>query len=100
MKNFLIAIFLFFLTSLHSQNIKITMFRDSALDCHWNPANKNRIAYSFKGKDHYYDIYIASPDRKFDTCITKDHPLLPNRHICLPSWHPSGKWIIFVAEKK
>ncbi|MFL5754399.1 MAG: TolB family protein [Bacteroidia bacterium] len=79
---------------------RVSLFRDSALDCHWNPADRNLVAYSFKGKDKYYDIYIASPDRKFEKCITENHPLLPNRHICLPSWHPSGKWIIFLAEKK
>src|SRR5688572_13868567 len=91
---------IFSFSFLHAQDIKVTQFRDSALDCAWSPTDENLVAYSFKEKDGYYDIYIASPGRKFEKCNTKDHPLLPNRHIRLPAWHPSGKWIIFLAEKK
>jgi len=83
-----------------AQNLGLTFFRDSALDCAWSPVDENLVAYSMKGKDGYYDIHLASPDRKYDVNLTENHPLLPNRHICLPAWHPSGRWIIFVAEKK
>jgi hypothetical protein len=83
-----------------SQQVNVTIFRDGALDCDWNPANANEVCYSVKGPDTYYDIHIASPDRSHDTCITCDHPDLPNRHISNASWHPSGKWLLLVVEKK
>jgi len=85
---------------IHAQTIKATVFRDTALDAHWSPVDENLLCYSVKGKDMYYDIHVASPDRTYDVCITCDHPELPNRHISNPSWHPSGKWITFVVEKK
>lgn len=84
----------------YAQKVKVTMFRDTALDAMWSPVDSNVIAYSAKGKDMYYDIHIASPDRKRDVCITCDSPLLPNRHIANMSWHPSGKWLLAVVEKK
>src|ERR1700754_4717471 len=83
-----------------SQTINVTTFRDGALDCHWNPADANEVCYSVKEADTYYDIHVASPDRSRDTCITCNHPQLPNRHISNASWHPSGKWLLLVVEKK
>src|ERR1051325_6280644 len=83
-----------------AQQTKITTFRESGLDCWWNPVNDNLVCYSAKGADKYYDIHLARPDGTHDTCLTCNHPSLPNRHIANASWHPTGKWIIFVAEKK
>jgi Tol biopolymer transport system component len=91
---------LFFSLQSFAQAVKVTLFRDSALDVMWSPADSNMICYSVKGKDSYYDLHIATPDRKKDVCITCDHPALPNRHIANPSWHPSGKWLLSVVEKK
>jgi Tol biopolymer transport system component len=76
-----------------------TIFREHGLDVCWDHSGSNRIAYSSKGKDKYYDIHFAMPDGSHDTCLTCDHPALPNRHICCPYWHPSGKWLLMVVEK-
>ena len=84
----------------HAQQTTVVPFLDGALDCHWNPADADRVCYSIKGSDTYYDIHIASPDRSYDTCLTCDHPDLPNRHISNAAWHPSGKWLLLVVEKK
>jgi len=77
----------------------VTVFRDHGLDVGWDWSGSNRIAYSAKGTDGYYDIHLVNPDGTNDVCITCDHPLLPNRHIACPYWHPSGKWIMMVVEK-
>ncbi len=100
MKQLLYCYCILFINSVFAQEIKTTVFLDGALDCHWNPVNNNEVCYSVKGADTYYDVHIASPDRTRDTCITCNHPDLPNRHIANPAWHPSGKWLVLVVEKK
>lgn len=77
----------------------ISTFRVSGLDVHWDQSGSDRIAYSAKGSDGYYDIHLALPDGSNDTCLTCDHALLPNRHIANMAWHPSGKWLVAVVEK-
>ena len=77
----------------------VTTFRESGLDVDWDRSGSDRIMYSSKGTDTYYDIHFANPDGSNDVCLTCDHPLLPNKHIANPGWHPSGKWIIMVVEE-
>jgi hypothetical protein len=77
----------------------VSTFRESGLDVAWDHSGSNRIAYSTKGADGYYDIHFALPDGSQDTCLTCDHPALPNRHIALPYWHPNGNWLLTVVEK-
>lgn len=100
MKNTIAVVLFLMVGPSFAQETKITLLRTNALDCSWNPKNEEQIAYSMKGSDTYYDIYMMSPDGKKDTCLTCDHPMLPNRHISNVAWHPSGEWIIFIAEKK
>jgi Tol biopolymer transport system component len=76
-----------------------TLFRARGLDVGWDGSGSDRIAYSSKGDDGYYDIHLVLPDGSNDICLTCDHPSFPNRHIACPFWHPSGKWIMLVAEK-
>jgi Tol biopolymer transport system component len=77
----------------------VSTFREHGLDVSWDQSGSNRIAYSMKESDTYYDIHFANPDGSNDICLTCDHSLLPNKHICTPYWHPSGKWIIMAVEK-
>ncbi|HET6990844.1 MAG TPA: hypothetical protein VFJ43_05945, partial [Bacteroidia bacterium] len=65
----------------------------------WCPDGSDRIVYSMKGKDGYYDLYMSNIKGTFDTCLTDKSKILPNRHICCPAWDATGKWIIFLAEK-
>lgn len=91
MKQILVLFILHLLSiDVYSQETVITPLRNNALDCAWGPGQSNRIAYSMKGPDTYYDIYLMDPDGGNDTCITCNHPLLPNRHISNMAWHPSG----------
>jgi Tol biopolymer transport system component len=91
-------VFLGFISSFPAQT-KISEFRSSGLDASWHPTDPGLVVYSKKGSDKYYDIYLARTDTGFDTCLTCNHPALPNRHIANMWWHPGGNWIIFVAEK-
>jgi len=77
----------------------VTAFRSSGLDVSWDQSGSNRIAYSAKGADTYYDIHFANPDGTNDFCLTCNSPLLPNKHIACPYWHPSGKWLLMVVEQ-
>jgi hypothetical protein len=77
----------------------VTIFKQSGLDVDWDRSGSDRIAYSMKGVDSYYDIHLANPDGSNDTCITCNHSKLPNRHIACPYFHPSGKWLLMVVEK-
>jgi len=65
----------------------------------WSAAN-NLIAYDKKGADGYYDIYVMKPDGSNDRCITCNKKgLVPQKNNGNPAWHPSGKYIVFQAEK-
>ncbi|MGZ4033882.1 MAG: TolB family protein [Bacteroidia bacterium] len=77
----------------------VSIFRSHGLDVSWDQSGSNRIAYSMKETDGYYDIHFADPDGSNDVCLTCGHPALPNRHIACPYWHPSGKWLLMVVEQ-
>jgi Tol biopolymer transport system component len=80
--------------------LHLTLLKPKALGCEWDPVGTGRIAYDIKGKDGYYDVWMMDRDGKNDHCLTCDHPALPNRHIGAAFWHPRGKYLLFVAEKK
>ncbi len=96
-------ILLAFITSCHKAPevlpTEVTTFRSSGLDVSWDQSGSNRIAYSAKEGDGYYDIHFANPDGSNDTCLTCNHPALPNKHIANMAWHPSGNWLVSVVEK-
>jgi hypothetical protein len=64
----------------------------------WNKKD-NILAFDRRGKDGYYDLWIADPSGKNQTCITCNHPDLPNKHIGQPAWHPSGEFLVIQAQK-
>lgn len=53
-----------------------------------------------KGEDGYYDIYRIRPDGSDEVCLTCDRQaVLGKGHIGQPEWHPSGKYMVFQAQK-
>ena len=59
----------------------------------------NQIAFDRLGKDGYFDLWLMNPDGTGQKCLTSNHPLLPNKHIGQPAWHPSGKLLVIQAQK-
>lgn len=85
-----------------SQDIQIDtfmLFKDEAGRPEYRP-NGEQIAYHKRTEDNYYDIFLCDTRGQNDTCLTCDHPQLPNKHIGQPSWHPNERYIIFQAEKE
>ena len=74
----------------------------------WSPSGNDLIAYDRVGRDAYddkskdgcYDVWTMAPDGSNDKCLTCDAPEFANRHLGNPTWHPSGNYIIFQAEKE
>ena len=76
-----------------------SIYRAHGLDVDWDHSGSNRIAYSMKGDDGYYDIHTANPDGSNDSCLTCILSPETNKHIAVPSWHPSGNWLMMTVEK-
>lgn len=76
-----------------------SIYRDHGLDVDWDQSGSNRIAYSMKGTDGYYDIHTANPDGSNDSCLTCALSPETDKHIAVPSWHPSGNWLMMTVEK-
>jgi Tol biopolymer transport system component len=81
------------------QEVVISPFRERAGQVHWSPKGLDRIAYATKGADGFFDVHLADPDGSNDVCITERVKGLPQKHLGSPAWHPSGRLLVFVAEK-
>ena len=66
----------------------------------WSHSGNNLIAFDKRGADRYFDIYTMNPDGSNEICLAGNHPGLPGKHMGNPEWHPTGKYIVFQAEKK
>jgi Tol biopolymer transport system component len=60
----------------------------------------NRIAFDRLGADGYFDIWTMNPDGSAQACLTCNRPGIPSRHVGNPSWHPTGEFIVFQAQKE
>lgn len=92
---------LFFSTISYSQIVvdSIVLFKTNAGCPKWSPVSNSQIAYHKLETDDNYDIHIMDTDGSNDTCITCNHPNLPNRHMGNHSYHPTGNMLSFIAEK-
>jgi Tol biopolymer transport system component len=64
----------------------------------WSPS-ENLIAYDAPGLDGNYQLHVMAPDGSNDRCLTCNHPGLPKGHHGAPTWHPQGRYIVFLSEK-
>ena len=62
-------------------------------------ARRDRIAYDRPGADGYYDVWVMDPDGLHRERMTGPYTGVPQRHNGCPTWHPSGRYLAFVAEK-
>ncbi|MEJ7644321.1 MAG: hypothetical protein WKF87_06980 [Chryseolinea sp.] len=76
-----------------------SVFREHGLAVDWDHSGSNRIAYSMKGTDGYYDIHTANSDGSNDICVTCEFLPLTEKHIGDSGWHPFGKWMLITVEK-
>jgi Tol biopolymer transport system component len=70
--------------------------------------NGGRVDWSHDGEwiyfdrlepDGFWDVYRVRPDGSEEVCLTCDAPELPNRHQGQPEVHPTGRYLLFQAEK-
>jgi Tol biopolymer transport system component len=76
----------------------IKLFKSGGDEVNWCRAT-NRIVYASRGPDNHYGIHTCNPSGDDDVWITKDNPNVPPGQKGTPRWHPSGRYILFVAEK-
>ena len=62
--------------------------------------NKNLILSAKRGRDRYFDIFVMKPDGTNEINLTHNKHGCPQKHNGNPSWHPTGNYIVFTAEKE
>ncbi len=60
---------------------------------------EDKIAFDMRGPKDVFEVYVMKPDGTGVKCLTCDHKDLPNGHKGQPAWHPSGRYLVFQAEK-
>jgi Tol biopolymer transport system component len=66
----------------------------------WSPDGE-WMAFDQKDTDGYYDIFIMRQDKTGKKCLTCNKKgIIPQKHNGTPGFHPSGKYIVFTAEKQ
>ncbi|MFW9877580.1 MAG: TolB family protein [Candidatus Thorarchaeota archaeon] len=79
------------------KEIKWLMDKAGRLDWAANP--DGLIAFDSRGSDGFYDVFVATPDGSYRTCLTCNKAdKIPQKHNGNPAWHPSGRFIVFQSE--
>jgi hypothetical protein len=99
-RSYLSLLLVFICSALSAQEVKVSVFRRQGEGIAFSPDGK-KLVYDMKGAkpNEYYEMHIADTNGTNDTCISALNPDIPHRHTGSPDWHPSGKYIIFVAEQ-
>ena len=78
----------------------VTPVKDPGQGVSWCRAN-NRVAYFALGSEGYFRIRLMNPDGSDDRPLFESWPAgLPRKHAGTADWHPSGRYLIFTAEKQ
>lgn len=76
--------------------VGIVLLDRSVSDVAWSRDGR-WIAYAKRNpKDWYMDVWKIRPDGSDAQCLTEG-TAAPKKHCGGPTWHPSGKYIVFVA---
>jgi Tol biopolymer transport system component len=74
-------------------------FLSNGYNVRWNLAT-NRIAFMSPGADGYYRVFTERPDGTDRFAITMNSKGLPAKHQGMVYWHPSGRYLMFIAQKE
>ncbi|HET7771772.1 MAG TPA: hypothetical protein VFN74_23565, partial [Chloroflexota bacterium] len=64
----------------------------------WTPA-RDLIAYDKHERNRPYEVHVMRPDGSEKRCLTCGKAGAPPGHKGNPTWHPSGDYLVFQAEK-
>ena len=78
--------------------IESAVFVQSGFGANWSHAN-GRIAYNRQDTDTLHHVFTINPDGSDEERFGQRNPNFPRRTTGSPVWHPSGKYLAFVAEK-
>jgi Tol biopolymer transport system component len=79
--------------------VHLQLFRLQGEGVEWSPDGK-WVVNDCKHRDGYYNIHLCRVDGTEDRSLTKLNNGLPHRDAGSPTWHPTGRYIAFAAEKK
>ena len=79
--------------------IEKASFLRNGYSVRWH-AGLDRLAYMQPAANGYYRIFTANPDGSGITALSEQAPGLPKKHHGSPHWHPSGKYLLLVAQKQ
>lgn len=97
MKKIVLLFFISFSLNCYSQEVTITMWKDSVIGELWN-GTTSTVAYNKKDIKGNYKIYLSDSLGNNETALT--FPGWPaDRHQWAEEWHPSGKYIFCYVEK-
>jgi Tol biopolymer transport system component len=65
----------------------------------WNFAT-GRLVYMAPNPDGYYRVYVVPAIGGTPQELTRNTPGVPTTHMGLPYWHPSGRYVVFIAQKQ
>jgi Tol biopolymer transport system component len=73
-------------------------FLTSGYNVRWN-APTNRLAYMQTDASGYYRVFTMRPDGADRQALGDGRPQLTRKHQGAAYWHPSGRYLLLVAEK-
>lgn len=76
---------------------RITTLKEGGARLDWL---EDRIAFDMLGPDDFFALYVMRSDGNDVRCLSCGHRDLPGRHTGQPAWHPSGRYLVFQAEKR
>jgi Tol biopolymer transport system component len=73
-------------------------FLEGAYGSQWSAA-AGRVAFMRRDGSGYYRVFTIRPDGSDDQALAARTAQVPTKHQGMPFWHPSGRYLLFVAQK-
>jgi Tol biopolymer transport system component len=73
-------------------------FLTAGYNVRWNSAT-NRLAYIHTDASGFYSVFTMRADGSERQALSNGRPELPHKHQGAAYWHPSGRYLLVVAEK-